>query len=58
MSDTPTTTQDSFREFSQQKSQEDEEQSKSMMEKAHEMVSKALGGGSRGKLPLWDPGWC
>lgn len=42
-----------FREFNPQKSQEDEEQNKSMLEKAHEMVAKALGGGSRGKLLLW-----
>lgn len=45
MSDTPTSMRDQFKESSQ----ESAEKGKSMLDSAHEMVAKALGGGSRGQ---------
>jgi hypothetical protein len=52
MSDTPTSMRDRFGEPSPQAPGEAEVQGKSMLEKSHELVAKALGGGSRGKLPF------
>lgn len=54
-SDTPTTIRDRFGEVSPQPYREDEDQGRSMLEKAHEVVAKALGMSSRGKLLLWIP---
>lgn len=51
-SDTPTTVRDRFGEVGPQPSGEDEDQGKLMLEKAHEVVAKALGGSSGGKLLL------
>ncbi|KAJ5367919.1 uncharacterized protein N7496_007679 [Penicillium cataractarum] len=44
MSDTPTSMRDQFTKSSE----ESAEEGKSMLDSAHEMVAKALGGGSRG----------
>ena len=48
VSDAPTSMRDRFRESGQ----EADEKGKSMLDSAQEMVAKALGGASRGKLPL------
>ncbi len=47
MSDTPTSIRDRFKDSGQEAG----EKGKSMLDSAQEMVVKALGGGSRGKLP-------
>lgn len=54
MSDTPTSMRDRFKESGQESGQESGEKGKSMLDSA-QMVAKALGGGSRGKLPLGIP---
>lgn len=48
MSDTPTSMRDRFKESDREAG----EKGKSMLDSAQEIVAKALGGGSRGKLPL------
>ena len=48
MSDTPTSIRVRFEESSQ----ESDGKGKSMLDSAQEVVAKALGGGSRGELPL------
>lgn len=53
MSDTPTSMRHQFRELSPRDSAQDvAEKGKSALERAHETVARALGGGSRGGLRL------